>query len=400
MAGSYTYDTDYQLLLKGYNVTVKPSEENPEYYSVILEEGGAPVFKREIPNSSADPDETEEQILEDVAQAAIDLYEAERGTLGMGAQAKRKKMKKKSYLDCFGEEWFLSLKGTPYEEQAYNLLNSYLDTEYEGFSGSELKDLYKQKDEMEYKLKKLNLERMKNSPVAPQIIVIQAFSKSSNIYEAEDIAAYLDKFEGSAQEPEAVRLISEYLDICEAINVHEESAGDVWDSLSEIKGQMKALSLESLQAVVDAKIPTEGMEAFPGMAVDVAEMMSGISLGSELVPMADVLTASKTTKEDEKDDYVPVEERVEELGEYTEGLDPAEVEYPEGKSWNNGDKVSLTKEVIVRGWGTSKKFPKGTKGVVDDLYDKANLVYLVNLKDDKGKMTLTKVPGKSLTKSK
>ena len=93
-----TYDKDYQILLRGYDVTIKPSETE-NYYTVSLEEGGSEVFKRDIPNASTDPDETEEQVLEDVAQAAIDIYESERGSLGMGAQAKRKRsMKKKSYL--------------------------------------------------------------------------------------------------------------------------------------------------------------------------------------------------------------------------------------------------------------------------------------------------------------
>ena len=48
---SYTYDSDYQILLRGYEVVVKPSVENPNYYTVTLDENGAEVFNRDIPNS-------------------------------------------------------------------------------------------------------------------------------------------------------------------------------------------------------------------------------------------------------------------------------------------------------------------------------------------------------------
>ena len=564
---SKTYDNEYSKLLRGYEVTLFPNMENPGYYTVSLSEKGSEVFKQDIPNSSQDPDELEEETLNDIAQAAIDIYESAKGTLGLGAGAEppkgpkkaRKTMKKLSYLSCDSthEEWFMNLKGTVYEQQAYELFSRYLDAGYTQERDSETVDsLYAKCNDIEYQMKKLDLERMKSMPAATQIIIIQgkkrgyeqpdftggdldslsesiwtelrhreedlnhivnsyegfpgiiqgeleAFAsnfkiegvenadwkgiadlaiswvnnaptqasknrqgkKEASLWEVEIVQDYLDKFIACPLESQAVKLVKQYIEVKEELNQAFDLEDDRWAEMQEIEGQMEALSLEALYVNVIDKIPTEGMEAFPNMAADVAEMMEGVSLEPSLMDnnpatvlarkkaqysqsypdapdpkfqVGDMVSESdgsrpgKITFVKEYDEYQgtwkyrvedeagsqkirdeislklarkkafeevePVEDRIQELGEYHEGIDIAEVDYPDNATWNNGDRVQLKKELEVPSWAGKKKFKAGTKGVIDELFDKGNQIYLVALEDKNGKITLAKIPGKELKK--
>ena len=65
-----------------------------------------------------------------------------------------------------------------------------------------------------------------------------------------------------------------------------------------------------------------------------------------------------------------------------EGVDVAEVSIDE-HPFNESERVELSKEFTYRTWGGTNKLPKGTKGIIDSLYDRAGEYYYV--RTDEGK---------------
>ena len=95
----------------------------------------------------------------------------------------------------------------------------------------------------------------------------------------------------------------------------------------------------------------------------------------------------RSAKKALNEDAVTGGEQLEELGELHEGIDIAEVpvdEYP----FNVSERVEITKNFEYRTWGGAKTLNKGTKGTIDDLFDRHGNIYYV--KTDDGK--LIKVP--------
>lgn len=414
-----TYDDAYEIILNGFFVSLAPNPEKPNYYTVILKEDGSKVFKTDIPNASQEDGEIEEKVLNDIAKAAIDMFEAQRGTLGLGAGATKKSRKGKimrkthflkTSIACEGfETWYMGLKGTAYEQQAYDMLLMYLDKEYEiEILEVNSNNLSKERADIKYQLKKLDIERMKTLPVSTQIIIIKAanISKKAYLYSADDIQGYLDKFTGNPMEAQAVKLVKKFIEIEEEKKKTQQAISDKWAELSTLESQMEQLSMDALYANVIDKVPTEGIEAFPNMAGDIAELMEGVQMDAPLVPtdmgsvLAKKVKKSRKSKKKAFEEAEKGEDRLIELGEYHEGIDIAEVEYPENKQFEKGDKVELTKKVEVPNQGAVKEFPKGSKGCVESLFDGGNLIYNVLLVDDEGHTTLAKVPADSLKKSK
>ena len=399
-----TYDEEYNLVLKGYDVSIVPSDQGPGYYYVTLYESGTEVYADDVPLPEPQPGETEEESIQNLAQASIDIFEASRGTLGEGAgvEMKAKRRIKSCGLFYGHEEWFMTLKGTQYEDMAYDLLKNYYSTDFEQMAQDDvLLELYDKQKEIEYELKMHDLERMKNMPPNTQIIVIQA--KRAYLGEADMYTDFLNKFKGDPLESKVVKLLNELLDVKQQIRQHEEGQKSYWDQLQEIEYQMESLSEEALLANVLSKIPTEGIEAFPNMAGQVAELMEGVELDEPLEPMmANPFQASRRAQmappEEPDDTYAkewePVEERIEEKGKEHEGLDPAEVTID---SFSDGDRVKLNKKLEVPGPmnGVKKTFESGSLGYIDSLYDRHGDCYMVTF--DKG--GLVRVPAEYLTKT-
>lgn len=496
-----TYDNEYTLLLRGYDVAVKPSEEE-NVYSVSLRESGADVFSDNIPGIVQDDSTTEEDIMNNVAQSAIDKYEADRNTLGQGAGAMTANVAKIASLCCEYEDWFMGMKGTPYEDMAYELMSQYIQVQAEPYvsDGPEVQALQDELRELEYQLKSLDLERMRAIPAGAQIIIVQG--KKAYLYEVECIEDYLAKFTGCPLESEAVKLVQRYLEVKEGINTADEMIDDKWNRMSDIEKQMESLSYEALSSQVLDKIPTEGMEAFPNMANDIAELMEGISLDEPLVPMAGEIMAKRWKKsqsdtlesafmksfnqfegseqfsnilddisgatdliptlaasmpgfEQALDAYStlvqnpyslsdegkvsealnlaheagdvnpkwqdfeayildsykkvskraleevePAEERIVELGEIHQGLDPAESleDAPEKDLFEIGAKITTTEEYDIPGYGGGKKVPKGTKGTIDGPDTGTGESYVVRLELEDARTIIIRVPTTILKK--
>lgn len=396
-----TYDKEYELLLKGFECKVVPSE-NDGYYTVTIKENGAQVFEQEIPNVSQDlENESEEKVLQDVAQAAIDIFEAGRGTLGMGAGAKaarkasneadlikavkacdieavkaalasgadpsyndnepikiafssdfvnsvnvnnykriaevlikagadpstikfdetsdlykggkRKKSMRKhsSYYDLAGrEDWYMQFKGTTYEQQAYELLKQYIEASYATYEYPELEAANAEMKELEKQLELLDLERMNKAPMATKIIIINASSilKKAHFYDTECIRDYLAKFEGDPMEAQAVRLMKQFVESKAKYQEISKATEDNYKVISELTFQMDTLAMEMLSQDIDKRVPTEGIEAFPNMAGDIAELMQGVSLEEPLIPMSGTLASKKKRAADQSKLEMLVEE--------------------------------------------------------------------------------------------
>ena len=123
----------YSTLVSGFNVELVFNEDG-QTADVELFEAGAPVWTTPIdltPFLNDDEDTYTEDLISAAAQAAVDLFESERETLGEGAEAltvEGKTMHKNSFYRVLEwETWYMSFKGTVYQEQATELLENYLD---------------------------------------------------------------------------------------------------------------------------------------------------------------------------------------------------------------------------------------------------------------------------------
>lgn len=366
---------NYDLVLQGYDVSIRESED-PNMMSVTLFEGGNQVYKIDIP-VSVESDDGEDIYIGDVvnyaAQAAIDLFEAERGTLGQGAGATMARKRGSLWELNDLEEWFLKFKGTGFEEEASNLIDQKLGIQLErSLAENPSADLYAEKARIEHEMIVLDMERLKESK-NKTIIVIQGRNnkKVEGYYDGNTslIEEYLCKFIGDKRENQAIKLVKDYLDIEKQINAAEAS-NEFYDRENEIDNLMQDLSIQLLQQNVMEVQPTEGAEALPNMATDMTELMEGVSLD---VPLGE-LTAKRGQAE------------VDELGEKGGGLDPAEVPEEERMVWNEGQHAKLKKDFKQSLWGgMTKTYPKGTKVVIDSLYDRHGDFYMVR-EEDTGKL--------------
>lgn len=292
------------------------------------------------------------------------------------------------YCEC-DEEWYLSFKGTPYESLAYELLDDEYALDLEVAAHEDvISGLYDELYQIEYRLKKLNLDRMRDMPAGQQIIIINADTRVKHAWfgEASDLQGFLDAFAGTPQEPEAMRTAKEYLDIKEQINKLEEDTTDFGTRRDDISNQKESLSMEALQRNVEERIPTTGIEAFPEMAGELAELMEGVSMDEPLELMS--YAASE-----EKQEFVPVEKRVIEID--TDGINHAEKLEEDRLKYEKGDKVTLSKALdSMNAGGAPHTFPKGSVGEISSIFDGQGHAYMVHF-DDGG---LVMVPADQLTK--
>lgn len=399
MAGfDFTYDSQFDLLLDGFDVSIRPSDYGEEYVFVTISEGNSEVFNRDVPITPPQEGESTEQVIENTAQAAIDIFESERGTLGQGAGAEVMATKKEALCTWEmknHEEWYLSFKGTEFEDLAFNLLEDLYSLDLEDNTVDDTSsELYSEMDKIEYELKMLNLERMRSMPAGAQIIIIQAskIEKKAWFMDVSETKDFLDAFTDTPFEADALKLVNRYIEIREEINQREEATDDIWSRRWEIENQMESLSLEALQQNIMDKIPTEGIGVFPGMAADLAELMEGVSIDEPLdvmppfSPPADPFEPVRAFKEAE----------VKEKGKGHLGLDPAEVSSEKRLDFVKGDSVELTKvwEGSTTG-GVPLTIEKGTKGTIQNEFDGHGDCFMVHFEGG----SFLKVPGELLKKS-
>jgi len=409
MAGiDFTYDDQQTLVLQGFDVAITPSQYGDEYVFVTLHEQGNEAWSGDVPLPIEEAGSTLD-LLEDVGQAGIDLFEAERGTLGEGAGTELPEQgadimaNKKAFTweTKNHEEWYLSFKGTQFEDVAFNLLEDLYALQLEQSTIADASsDLYAEQTDIEHQLKMLNLQRLREIPAGSKIIIIQAhtYKKHAWFNDHADLQLFVDSFADTSIENEVMKLVNRYLDIRQEINKRDESNDAMYDSNQEIENQMESLSLEALQRNVVDKLPTEGLGAFPEMAADMAESMEGVSIDEPLCEMPpfqgmpfEPMRASKHA-EDDKDE----KRKVEELGKTHLGLDPAEIPIEDRLPFKAGDKVQISKqfETSTVG-GCPMVLESGLKGIVKNEFDGHGNSFVVRFEDG----SLLRVPTANLKKT-
>lgn len=396
----WTYDKKFELKPQGFDVTVQPSDQGDQFLWAEVKENNADVFSADIPIPEVQPGESVQDVVPAVAQAAVDLLEGERNTLGWGAGALEVQGNKKMLIKqaCLweissDEDWFMKFKGTQYEEIAYNLLKEKYNLSLENSQSELLAKLNKELDQIEYELTLLNLERMKSCPANKKIIIIQGALKRSWLGDTEMIQDFMDKFISTKFEIPVVKLVKKYLDLKDNIDRLHEAETDNYMALNEIRNKMSDLEMEALQANIDDILPVSGIDAYPNMANELAPLMEGVSIDEPLMPFnqPNQFFASKLAFEEVE----PVEKRICEKGLVHEGLDPAEVDKDKFK-FQVGDKVSLSKKLECSTvGGLSLTIEKGTSGKIWNDYDGCGDCYMVAFSDG----MLLKVPTKHLKKA-
>ena len=370
-------EATYKLILKGYDVTVQNSEAGDGFYTVSLSEGDSPVFSAEIP---VDREEDEDVLIEDVinfaAQAAIDLFESQRGTLGQGAGALEvQAMLKNACVDS----WFgLSeecknaldvLKGSPFDEQAFGLVQQIVELDYNQKAITQGNpEIQISMDKVCKNLTLLELELFKSRPKGTEIIIIKGIKKYAlDSWELASIKEYLDQFIGSNLENKALMLMQDYISLKKQTIEGERNEESYLTQRSELSLALNNLVLENLQNQVEVKMPDFGVDAFPKVTQDVVSLMENVEV--EDPNIFGGMFASKSAFHEDT-----TEKPIENLPAPEEG--DWEEDYKR-KEFKKHDKVTLSKDLVVAQFGAEKVVPKGTSGKVNGLFDgQGNCLYV------------------------
>ncbi len=285
-------DTAYQILFRGFDCLVAPTEEG--HFDVSLFEEGAHVYSTDIPidlsqfETEAEIDENSNALIDEAAQAAVDEFEASRGSLGQGAGVGRQSMKKQAYWSSMDyADWYMTLKATSFKEQAESLLEQYFATTRDNCSGNQeqaqARRMAEQKlAQLEYELNILNLQRMKCAKPNETIIVIKAYrsAKEACSYTLEE---FLDGFRGTKFEDQALAKMSEYLDVKKQIEAVYETSNSNYRAVEDLRQAMDELYVNALQQEVsEGVVDNSGIGIDSNMAADVMSLMEGVSLDTDL----------------------------------------------------------------------------------------------------------------------
>jgi len=438
----------FTTMIRGFDVTVEAAESSDTYKVHVVEGGGVP-WTVELPinlenfeGQEDDDVDGSNELLTLVAEAAVDLFESSRDTLGQGAGALEVAAMKKTQgtITACGSEWqdyYLQLKGTTFEGKAEELVKQWLDLNLnEPEWEDKTKDLRKEKQKLIYELNLLELELLKNSP-EQQMLIIMAGRKRAYLNDIE-IPLYLDIFAGSPQEAEAVNIMKGILDIDERIQSTNDTCegwDEHWKQVESIEMQLQDLILTSVQE--HAIHTPSGAAGAPNMANDIAELMEGIDLhaplsarkraqlladdGFESVerfgpdesadPYEDGYQAglkgsspadnpyrgdsggfdqwveglndarSKKRSRRAFEEFETAEDRETEGGEIRHDLDTGCID-PEDYKFEPNQKVTLNKKLeLMIGGGVPKDYAKGTSCVVESRYDGEGDFYYVRFED-------------------
>jgi hypothetical protein len=289
----FTYDKVIELMVQGFKVDIEPSKISPDYLQVSLYEKGEKVF---MCNVKKVPEDTENLMLETVAKAAIDFFEVNRGSLGQGAKMSPKINRRACLVDKDNEKWFMSFKGTAFEEMAENLLVQLYDLQFnkESLKYKSLENL-RELTVIEYELRLLDLKRMRDLSVGTNVIIVEAGKKGCFTYaNASYLKEFINKFAGSPLEQEVIKKMNRYLEIFDIIEDDSREVTRIDYEIKSIQEQMDSLSLEALQQNVLKKLPVSNMDLFPEMVDDIAELMDGVEMEDPLIPMEDMFSPKAT----------------------------------------------------------------------------------------------------------
>ncbi len=294
MARKLAQEDIYSTLVMGFDAEIWFDDASDNIIHVRLLESGADVFETEIDTTGFFEEGEEiytEDLINDAASAAVDLFEASRGTLGQGAGAEvEANMKKRSYFESLSwEEWYMSFKGTPFQEQSTTLLEQYLQsytpTEQDDID-SQLNRLYREQAELEHRMDMLFFEKMKADTGRQTVIVVNAVKAC---FDSCGVEAWLNKFSGHKLEEQALAYAQTYLDLSAKIKTMHDNQEDTWSARSDIMFAMEELKLQALQQNIEINTPTEGPEIAPNMMNDMFELAEGVTFDEPLEPMSEAL---------------------------------------------------------------------------------------------------------------
>jgi len=276
-------DYEYSFVRGGFDVDIVPSDQGEEFAFVVLSERGNKVFSDDISLENLVE-------IEDAGQAAIDLFEAERGTLGLGAGAKPSKMKgaamkKKS---CLGvgpyENLYLEVRGTMFEERTLSLIQQWIQLDKESYSVDEdIAILYSKQQSLRQEMVDLDLERLINLPPEVKVIVIQADKKAQfGNYEIEEIKTYLAKFSGDKLEYKAIQKCKDYVDVLQQMDNLQSESNEKWDEKILVQEELDKIELEAFQISLDESIPEELQETPNKLTEGILDLVEGIPEALEM----------------------------------------------------------------------------------------------------------------------
>jgi hypothetical protein len=249
----------YDFILRGYDVVMTPSDKGDDYIFVNLALNGRPLYEIDICLSSErdDPLKFEEES-EYAANAAIDFYEAEHEVLGQGAGSEtikknkpkgKESMKKLSFypVECH-EDWLMSFKDTPFEDDAFILVERLIDYEHKFFNEDDfMKGLNDRKDNIINQANKLDLQRLRMSPKKDVEVIVKINRKRSFGDGGLDIEKYLSKFDGCELEAEALQLMQELISVTKQINEFNSKETYYSDDYGLIMKEMDDLLFKKIE---------------------------------------------------------------------------------------------------------------------------------------------------------
>lgn len=289
-----------RLLLSGFDAIISPSEDIPDAYHVVLEEGGAQVYETDIPvnldefeGDNEDLDGSD-ALLEEVGKAAIDLFEAERGTLGQGAgatdmEARTKRASKEKdiidlinddpddvlkdpvneiisdewgdfyspknagegikwvveeYLETFSPEELMSMWGLSIE--TLNSINWSQIAEYFFNEYEKNVDPFEETSEYHPHLHNMGPEFQEDYPELPEPWIKEQRTKRAYC-ESTYWEEWYYNLKGTQYEDEATNLLDQYLRTWEPDQYQSDFAEDLYIKLDEIYHQMDMLNFERMK---------------------------------------------------------------------------------------------------------------------------------------------------------
>jgi hypothetical protein len=305
-------ETAYQILFRGFDCLVAPTEEG--HFDVSLFEEGAHVYTTDIPidlsqfETDEEIDDNSSALIDEAAQAAVDEFEASRGSLGQGAGVGKMATKKTAYWSSMDyADWYCTLKATAFKDQAESLLEQYFAASRDQSCGNQDQAQARRMAEeklanLEYELNMLNLSRMKCAKPNETIIVIKAYRSDKEAC-GTLLEEFLDGFRGTKFEDQALAKMKEYLDVKKQLEALYTDSTNTWRALDDIRQAMDELYVTALQQEVsDSVIDDSGIGIDSNMAADVMSLMEGVTLDpmfEEQSEMPPALFANKRAQEGE-----------------------------------------------------------------------------------------------------
>jgi hypothetical protein len=281
-------ETAYQILFRGFDCLVAPTEEG--HFDVSLFEEGAHVYTTDIPidlsqfETEEEIDDNSSALIDEAAQAAVDEFEASRGSLGQGAGVGKMATKKIAYWSSMDyADWYCTLKATSFKDQAESLLEQYFSAQRDQSCGNRDQAQARRMAEeklanLEYELNMLNLSRMKCAKPNETIIVIKAYRSDKEAC-GTLLEEFLDGFRGTKFEDSALAKMKEYLDVKKQLEGFYTEETKSLKQMFDIQEAMDELYVTALQQEVsDGVVDNSGVGADSNMAADVMSLMEGVTL--------------------------------------------------------------------------------------------------------------------------